>query len=316
MLALLCLALAALSILSLTIGVKDFSLIGLIRGNSEDLKLALLSRFPRLCSILVTGAGLGISGLIMQTITNNKFVAPSTVGMMECAKFGITIAIAFFGGESNIIKIIVSFLFTMLGTIIFIRIISTLNFHNAVLVPLVGMMFGIVVTSIGTYIAYRFDVIQNVASWMEGNFSLIIKGSYELLYLGLPFLVIALFYTDRFLIAGMGESFAVNLGLNHKAIILIGLTIVAFITSSIVVTIGSIPFVGLVVPNIISIYRGDNVKNTYIETAIFGSFFILICDILGRTVIFPFEVSISIVISILGSIVFLFLLFRGNLHVS
>lgn len=309
-------ALILLSVFSLTIGVKDFNLMGLISGNYEDLYLTIESRLPRLLSILITGAGLSIAGLIMQTITNNKFVSPSTAGMMDWAKFGITIAIVFFGNESILIKMLVAFVFTILGTLLFMKIITRLNFQNAVLVPLIGMMLGSVVSSVSTFISYKFDIIQNVSSWMEGNFSLIIRGSYELLYLGVPFLILSFFYANKFTIAGMGKSFATNLGLNHQKVILIGLLIVAFITSSIVVTIGSIPFIGLIIPNLVSMYRGDNVKNTLIETALLGSFFVLLCDILGRIIIFPYEISISIIFSIVGSFIFLILVFRGNLNAS
>ncbi|MGB5793661.1 iron chelate uptake ABC transporter family permease subunit, partial [Poseidonibacter sp.] len=99
-------------------------------------------------------------------------------------------------------------------------------------------------------------------------------------------------------------------------IVFIGLIIVAFITSSIVVTIGTIPFIGLIIPNLVSIYRGDNIKNTLLETALLGAFFVLLCDVLGRVLIFPFEVSISIIFSILGSLIFLILVFKGNLNAS
>ncbi len=86
------LILILLSICSLSIGVQDFSLLGLFEAHEEDLELAFLSRIPRLVSILVVGAGLGISGLTMQTIMNNKFISPTTSGIMEWAKLGILVA--------------------------------------------------------------------------------------------------------------------------------------------------------------------------------------------------------------------------------
>lgn len=120
----------------------------------------------------------------------------------------------------------------------------------------------------------------------------------------------AYIYADRFTIAGMGETFSVNLGLNHEKIVFIGLVIVAVITSTIVVTIGSIPFIGLIVPNIVTMYKGDNMKKSLPDVALFGALFVLLCDILGRVIIFPYEVSISVVISVIGSVIFLFILFR------
>ncbi len=297
------------SIYSLTIGVKDFSLLGVLQGNEHDVSLILISRIPRLLSILVTGASLSIAGLIMQTMTQNKFVSPSTAGTMEWCRFGIMIAIFFFGQEATIYKMSAAFLTSLLGTLLFMQILQRIQFKNAMIVPLVGMMLGNVVSSFTSYIAYKYDMIQNMSSWMQGNFSLIIKGRYELLYFGIPFLIIAYLFAHKFTIAGMGESFSKNLGLNHKKVVMLGLTIVAIITSTVVVTVGSIPFIGLIVPNIMAIIKGDNLKNTLPDTAILGAFFVLVCDIIGRVILFPYEVSISVVVSVIGSGTFLILLF-------
>lgn len=305
--------LVLLSILSLGMGVKEFSIAGFLMGQGEDVSLALISRIPRLVSILVTGASLSIAGLIMQTITSNKFVSPATAGTMEWCKFGVLVAMLLAGGQSKMIKIICAFLISLLGTMFFMYMLNKIKFKNMILVPLVGMMLGNVVGSVTSYFAYKYDIVQNMSSWLQGNFSLVLKGNYELLYIGIPFLFIAYLYANKFTIAGMGDGFATSLGLNHKAIVTIGMVIVAFITSVTVVTIGSIPFIGLIVPNIVAMYRGDNLKNTLFDTAIFGALFVLICDMIGRKILAPYEVSISVVVSIVGSIIFLFLLTRkGN----
>lgn len=306
--------LVALSMISIMIGVKDFSLRGMFTGNADDINLVLISRIPRLISIIVTGASLSVAGLIMQTITNNKFVSPSTAGTMEWCKFGVMIAILVFGGKSSLVKMGVAFICALFGTLLFMQVLTRLQFKNAIIVPLVGMMMGNVIGSITSFFAYKYDIIQNMSSWLQGNFSLIIKGRYELLYIGIPFFVIAYVYANKFTIAGMGESFSQNLGLNHKRVVMAGMIIVAFITATVVVTVGSIPFLGLIIPNIVAIYKGDNIKNTLFDIALLGSIFILICDILGRIIIYPYEVSISVVVSVVGSIIFLVILFWRNKH--
>lgn len=303
-----------LSIISIMIGVKDFSLLGIFTGNTDDVNLVLISRIPRLISIIVTGASLSVAGLIMQTITNNKFVSPSTAGTMEWCKFGVMIAILLFGGRSSLVKMGVAFICALFGTLLFMKLLTKLQFKNAIIVPLVGMMMGNVVGSITSFFAYKYDIMQNMSSWLQGNFSLIIKGRYELLYIGIPFFIVAYVYANKFTIAGMGESFSQNLGLNHKRVVMGGMVIVAFITSTVVVTVGSIPFLGLIIPNIVAIYKGDNIKNTLFDIALLGSIFILICDILGRIIIYPYEVSISVVVSVVGSIIFLVILFWRNKH--
>lgn len=302
--------LTLISLFSLTIGVKEFSLLQALGNHDEHLKLLMISRLPRLFSILVSGASLSVAGLIMQTISSNKFVSPTTAGTMEWCKFGVMLAMLYFGNASSFMKMSVAFVSALAGTLLFMQVLNRMKVKNAMVVPLVGMMMGNLIGSITSFVAYRFDLMQNLSSWLQGSFALVIKGRYELLYIGIPFFVVAYLYANKFTIASMGESAAQNLGVNYKLVSTIGLMIVAFITSSVVVTIGSIPFVGLIIPNLVAMYRGDNVRSTLFETAIAGAMFVLVCDIIGRVVLFPYEVSISVVISILGSLVFLMVLQR------
>ena len=299
-----------LSIISIQIGVKDFSIIGALFNNKEDVFLATISRLPRLLAIIITGAGLSIAGLIMQTITNNKFVSPSTAGTMEWCRLGILISMLFFSGEYKLVKILSAFIIALIGNYLFMLILRNIKLKNSLMVPLIGMMLGSVVSSITSFIAYKYDIIQNLSSWLQGNFSTILKGNYEILYFGIPVAIIAYIYANKFTIASMGEEFSINLGVNYQKTVTIGLVLISFITSLIVVTIGSIPFVGLIIPNIISMTKGDKIKNTIFDIAMLGSIFVLVCDIIGRLIIYPYEVSVSTIISILGSAIFLFILFK------
>lgn len=298
-----------LSIISIGVGVEDFEYAGLFTGNGLETFLLSESRFPRTISIIITGAGLSMAGLIMQTVTNNRFVSPSTVGTMEWCRMGVMIAILVAGSSSTSLKVGLAFSISLVGTLLFMVLLQSMKVRNALIVPLIGMMMGNVVSSITTFFAYQYDIIQNMSSWLQGNFSLITQGRYEMLYFGIPCIIIIYFYANRFTIAGMGEEFSTSLGLNHKQIVFVGLVIVAFLTSLIVVTIGSIPFIGLIVPNLVSMYHGDHIKGTLLETAILGAIFVMVCDLIGRTIIAPYEMSISVVVSVIGSVLFLILLF-------
>lgn len=133
-----------------------------------------------------------------------------------------------------------------------------------------------------------------------------------MLYVGVPLMAVAYVYADRFTIAGMGDSFAANLGLNYRRVVNVGLFIVAAVSSAVVLTVGSLPFLGLVVPNIVTIYRGDNVRKNLPHTALLGAALVVGCDVIGRIIIHPYEVSVGLIMGVLGSAVFLFLLLRGN----
>lgn len=302
--------LVILGFISLSIGVEKFSILDLFKGESHDLNIFLKSRLPRVLSTIIVGVSLSVAGVIMQTITANKFVSPSTAGTMDFAKLGILIAIFIGSSKSVFVKMSIGFIVALMGTMIFMLILRKVKVKNAVLIPLLGLMLGNVVSSITTFIAFRYDLIQNINSWLMGSFTLVTKGNYELLYIGIPFMILAYLYANKFTIAGMGEDFSVSLGLNHKIVVTTGLIIVAIITSVVVVTIGTIPFVGLIVPNLVSLYIGDNLKRTLLPTAMFGGIFVVFGDIISRIIIFPYELSISVVMSVIGSFIFLIIIFR------
>ncbi len=295
-------------LLSLLVGVKNISF---LHPSPEDMGIILISRIPRLVSILVVGCSLSMTGLIMQTITKNKFVSPTTAGTADWARLGILTAMLFFGNSSPIIKMLVAFVSCMFGSFVFIRLLSKIRIRNGILIPLIGLMTGNIVDAAATFFAYRFDLIQNMSSWMQGSFSLILKGRYELLYVGIPFLILGYLYADKFTIAGMGKDFSMNLGLNHEQIVNLGLILVSVITSVVTVTVGGLPFLDLIVPNIISMIKGDNLKNSLLDTALLGANFVLLCDILGRLLIYPYEIPIGMMISVTGSAAFLMMILKG-----
>ncbi|PFK40947.1 iron ABC transporter permease [Bacillus cereus] len=305
-----------LSIASIFIGVKDVSLSDILHWDQEKMQIVFISRLPRLISIIVAGVSLSISGLIMQQLSRNKFVSPTTAGTMDSAKLGVLVSLLLFTSASPLEKMVVAFIFALAGTFLFMQILKRIKFKDTIFIPLVGIMFGNIISSITTFFAYKYDLIQNINSWLQGDFSMIMKGRYEILYLSIPLVIIAFLYANRFTVAGMGEDFAANLGMNYNRVLNIGLIIVALIAALVVLTVGMIPFLGLIIPNIVSIYRGDNLKNSLPHTALLGAVFVLACDILGRIVIYPYEISIGLTVGVIGSGIFLYLLMRRNAYAA
>ncbi|MGX8235502.1 petrobactin ABC transporter permease YclN [Bacillus subtilis] len=303
-----------LAVTSVFIGVEDLSPLDLFDLSKQEASTLFASRLPRLISIVIAGLSMSICGLIMQQISRNKFVSPTTAGTMDWAKLGILISLLLFTSASPLIKMLVAFVFALAGNFLFMKILERIKFNDTIFIPLVGLMLGNIVSSIATFIAYKYDLIQNVSSWLQGDFSLVVKGRYELLYLSIPLVIIAYVYADKFTLAGMGESFSVNLGLKYKRVVNIGLIIVSLITSLVILTVGMLPFLGLIIPNIVSIYRGDNLKSSLPHTALLGAVFVLFCDILGRIIIFPYEISIGLMVGIIGSGIFLFMLLRRKAY--
>ncbi len=306
--------LVVFGIISLFIGVIRINLDDIFSLSATQLEIILLTRIPRLIAILLTGMSLSICGLIMQQLTQNKFVSPTTAGTMDCAKLGILISLIFFAGASFFTQALIASIFALLGSFIFIQILRKIKLKDVIFVPLIGLMFGGIINAITTFFAYALNYIQNIQGWLQGSMANVMQGNYELLYISLPLFMLAYFLAHKITIAGMGEDLALNLGVSYNTILFSGLIIVSIITSVVIVSVGVIPFLGLIIPNLVAIYRGDNLKKNLIYIALCGALFLLVCDIISRLVIFPFEMPLSITTGVLGSLIFIFLLLKRKTY--
>ncbi|ENU8142344.1 ABC transporter permease [Campylobacter jejuni] len=307
--------------ISLFIGVISINVKDILNLNSTQLEIITLTRIPRLIAILLTGMSLSICGLIMQQLTQNKFVSPTTAGTMDCAKFGILISLIFFTGASFFTQAIIASIFALLGSFIFIQILRKIKLKDVIFVPLIGLMFGGIISAITTFFAYALNYIQNIQGWLQGSMANVMQGNYELLYISLPLFILAYFLAHKITIVGMGEDIALNLGISYNGILFLGLMIVSIITSLVIVSVGIIPFLGLIIPflgliipNLVALYLGDNLRKNLIYIALCGALFLLVCDIISRLVIFPFEMPLSITTGVLGSLIFIFLLLKRKVY--
>jgi len=298
--------------MSLFVGVSELSFSSLIQGDKQDWDLLVTSRMPRLFAILLSGSGLSIAGLVMQQISQNKFASPSTSGTIECAMFGYMLSLVIFGNGDALWLI---FLCAIVGTLLFIKLIQSIQFKNVIFVPLVGIIFGNIVSSIVTFIAYKYDALQNLSGWTMANFANILNGDFELLYIAVPIAIFTYVYATRISAVGIGKNFAINLGLRYNQIVSIGVILVSVMSASVVMIVGQLPFLGLVVPNIICHFYGDNLKKNIPITAILGACIVLICDVISRVIIFPYELPISMIISVVGGLVFISLILKREANV-
>lgn len=298
-----------LSGLSIFVGVLDINLKGILRGDTGQLEVLVISRLPRLLAILCTGVGMSVAGLIMQQLCMNKFVSPTTGATISSAQFGILLALLFMPSSTLWSRALSAFGTALAGTWIFVYFTQKMTFKDVVMVPLVGIMFGNIIGGVTSYLAYKYEMTQALSSWMVGHFSMVLKGRYEIVYLVVPLVILAFLFANHFNIVGMGKDFSNNLGVNYKLVLFMGLTIAAAITASVVVVVGSISYIGLIVPNIVAMFKGDKIKGTLVDTALFGAVFVLACDIVGRSVIAPYELPIELIVGIVGSVIFIGLLF-------
>ncbi|WP_373819467.1 ABC transporter permease [Glaesserella sp.] len=297
--------------ISMATGVADFQW-SAVFSNTEQMQVLLISRLPRTLAVLLVGATLAVAGMVLQIVLKNRFIEPNMIGATQSAGIGILVASLLFPASALIVKMSIATVSALIGIGIFTLLLHRLPPQQQLLVPLVGIVFGNIIDAIGTFIAYETDSIQLLSIWTSGDFSGVLAGRYELLWLtaGLAFVVYVL--ADRLTITGLGRNISTSLGINYRQMTWIALIVVAMITSVVVVTVGQIPFIGLVVPNIISRLAGDRLRRNLPSVVLLGANLVLACDILGRIINTPYEVPISTVFGILGTVIFLYLLFKGK----
>lgn len=303
-------ALAALSAISVLVGVGDFHL-GAVWTDPRSQMLLMVSRLPRTAAVLLTGSSLAVAGVIMQVIARNRFAEPTTAGTAQGAALGLLSVTILAPAAPLGVRMVVASTTALATTAIFLLIVRRLPPTQPLLVPLVGLVYGGIIGAGETFVAYELDLIQYIGTWINGEFSGVIAGRYELLWLSGAAAVLAYVAADRFTIASLGKDASLGLGLSYGTVVALGLLIVSVITALVVVTVGMIPFVGLVVPNLVARIMGDNLRRTLPWVAITGALLVLGCDIVGRIARYPYEIPVGTVFGALGSALFLWLLLRG-----
>ena len=293
---------ALLCVTSLLVGARQLEWSG-------DAWLTLTaSRLPRLAALVLTGVGLSVCGVILQHLVRNKFVEPATSGGLDAAKLGILLSLALVPAASVPVRMLFALVICFAAGLGFVLLIRRIQFKNTVLVPVIGLMYGGVLSAIAEFYAYRHNIMQSMQGWLLGDFSRVVQGSYEIIYLILPNVALTYLYAHRFTLVGMGEGMATSLGLNYPATVALGLLLVAVTVSATVISVGAIPFVGLVIPNLVALRYGDNLGRTLPIVALSGASLLLACDILGRVLIYPFEVPIGLTAGSVGGVLFLALI--------
>lgn len=298
-----------LSGVSVFIGVGDFSGI-----DAETMKLFWVSRWPRTAAIILTGASMTICGVIMQLLVRNRFVEPSTTGTTESSMIGLLIVAVWFPHWSIFGKMLIAAICALIGLLTFLQLTRNLPKEQPLLIPLTGLIYGGILGAVATYFAFQTDLLQYLSIWLTGEFSGVIAGRYELLWIAGGLALLSYLVADRFTLAGLGERASTSLGLNYKQVVAMGVATVAVTSSLVVVTVGVLPFIGLVVPNIVSRLMGDNLRQTLPVVAGFGAIFTLFSDILGRVIRFPYEIPAGTIFGVIGAVIFLWLLFGRRGH--
>ncbi|KAA8609939.1 iron ABC transporter permease [Salipiger aestuarii] len=292
-------ALAALISVSLCLGAANLD------GEGW---LLTVSRIPRTMAALLAGAGLALAGVVVQQVVQNRLVEPSLTGAPEASMLGLLAVTLIAPGMAVAGKMLIAAACALLGMTGFLALARRIPREDPMLLPIVGIVYGGILGAVCVWFAWAKDLVQYLGAWRLGEFSGVMMGRYEWLWAiaalaGLLYLV-----ADRITILGLGETQARSLGLDYGQTRALGLVVVSVITALVLVTVGAFPFVGLVAPNLVARWRGDNLRANLPLVAVGGAALLLAADVIGRAIRYPFEIPAATVIAVFGAGVFLWLL--------
>ncbi|KUG62274.1 iron ABC transporter permease [Kocuria rosea subsp. polaris] len=299
----------ALLAVSLLTGVYD------VFGAADGDEMFAITRIPRTIALVLAGAAMAMSGLVMQLLTQNRFVEPTTTGTTEWAGLGLLLVMLLVPGATILTRMLGAVTAAFLGTMIFFLFLRRVSLRSSLVVPIVGIMLGAVVGSVSTFLVLQTDMLQNLGVWFAGSFTSVLRGQYEVLWLVLLVGIAVFLVADRLTVAGLGEDVATNVGLDYHRTVLLGTGLIAVATGVVTVVVGNLPFLGLIVPNIVSMVRGDDLRSNLPWVCLLGVAIVTVCDLIGRIVIMPFEIPVSVILGIVGAVVFVHLLLRQRRRV-
>ena len=308
------------ALLALCAGSYDTPIGELVKGIfglSEDTKINLVvqnNRLPRICTAVVAGAGLGLSGCILQAILHNPLASSSTLGVSQGATFGAAIAIVVLnlGGSMGIT------LFSFAGSIAVALIILALSRFKQVSpegIVLAGVAISSMLSGATTLIQYFADEIElaSLVFWTFGDLgSTGWKDLTPMLLIVTVLLLYCVFHRWDYNALLSGEETAVSLGINVKKLTMVNMILCCLTSSVIVANVGLINFIGLVAPHIIRKVTGNNHVYLIPGSALAGATLLLLSDLFARIAIAPVILPIGAITSFLGGPLFLYLLFKGG----
>lgn len=300
--------LAVLGLLAASLLTGEFN----IFSGEAGAEMFAISRIPRTLSLVLAGAAMAMSGLVMQLLTQNKFVEPTTTGTTEWAGLGLLVVLFFFPAATILQKMTGAVVFAFVGAMIFFMFLRRVSLKSSLIVPIVGIMLGSVVSSVSTFFALQTDMLQSLEVWFAGSFTLVYQGQYEVLWIVLAVVIGVFVMADRLTLAGLGEEFSTNVGVNYQRVVWAGTALIAIATGAVTVVVGQLPFLGLIVPNMVSIFRGDDLRSNLPWVCLSGIAIVTVCDLIARLIIAPFEMPVSVILGVVGAAIFIALILKGR----
>lgn len=284
----------------------------LIDSNLQDIIIDI--RLPRIIAAILVGSAMATAGLIMQGVTRNSIAEPGILGINTGAALGLIIAYAFLPSVHYMLRLV----FCLIGSTITAVIVFAMSYirqqgYHQLRLILSGVMISTLFNAIGQALTIYFNLSTSVIGWQSGG---LVSVNWKMLAMMAPFitggLVVAQLFSHQLTILSLNETVAKALGQRTTLITVSLLAIVLLLSASSVAIIGSIAFVGLIIPHFVHLFVQKNYTYLLPLTMLIGGTFLLWVDIVCRTLNPPYETPLSAIVSVVGLPVFLWLIRKGR----
>ena len=275
-------------------------------------KIFIYVRLPRTLACMMAGAGLAVSGAMIQAVLANRLASPSLIGVSAGAGLAITLCTAFgiFGGwKSSLFSFVGAFVAVMLiaiGSKKFGASKGTLILAGVALNSFLNAISSAIVT-----LKPDVGVLSN--DFKVGDFSSVTYGKLiPALIITLIALLISFSFSNMLDVMTLGEENAAGLGINVPAARTMFLMLAALLASAAVSIAGLLSFVGLIIPHAVRRMGAGACAHLLPLSALFGAGFVMLCDLVARTAFSPYEIPVGIIMAFIGAPFFILLLIKGK----
>lgn len=304
-------------ILALCVGEQSFSLSEIVNiyRNPDGVEYLILAniRIPRIILGFAVGGALSISGVVLQGVYRNPLVEPYTLGISGGAALGVAITIVF--GLHHILGVYTLPISGIAGAVVTIFIVYFLSLRKMYLninrMLLIGVMISFMASSAIMFLlaTTTTENLQTIIFWTMGSLDepneLLIYGTF---YTSIVGLIVFYFFSWNLNALRLGENSAKHLGVNTSRTIKILFVLASILTGVSVATVGVIGFVGLIIPHLLRSIVGSDFRILLLSSFLGGSIFIIISDVIARTIISPNELPIGVITGIIGGLMFIVVL--------
>lgn len=287
-----------------------------LTGGAGGEKVTMLReiRMPREIAALFVGAALAVSGAIMQGMTRNPLADPGLLGLTAGANAALAVTLALIPSVNYYGLMIACFIGAAVGAGLVFGISAVRKGGFSPLrIVLAGAAISAFLYAVGDGVSITFKISKDVSMWTSGG---LIGANWEQLKVIVPFIVvgiiIAILLAKQLTILSLSEEVAVGLGQKTARVKTVLFIVTVMLAGASVALVGSLTFIGLMIPHIVRSIVGTDYRFTIPMSAVIGASFMMFADTLARTVSAPYEAPVAAVVAVLGLPFFLIIVRKGG----